>query len=688
MRYDGNRALELLRLGCGQPSAKFRPDQEDAIRHVVEGRGRLLVIQKTGWGKSFVYFIAARLMREAGRGPALLISPLLSLMRNQLDAAARMGVTAVTINSNNTEQWEKVESAIEADEVDILIISPERLANERFISRVLSEVAGRISSLVVDEAHCISDWGHDFRPDYRRLERIIKTLPKNLRVLATTATANDRVMKDLQEVLGPDLEISKGDLARPSLTLQTIRLPDQAQRLAWLAQVLPRLPGSGIIYALTVRDTHQVATWLRKMGLDVRAYSGQSEGRQELEDALTHNAVKALVATPALGMGYDKPDLGFVVHYQAPRSVVAYYQQVGRAGRGSLDAYGVLLSGQEDDRINNHFIDSAFPTKEQVEVILEALEDAPEGLSVPELLTVVNINKGRVEKTTQLLSLESPAPIVKQGTKWQLTAADLSEEFWRRAERLTKIRRSEHGQMQKYIDLDSGHMEYLIQALDGDPSRVRPPTLRPLPTSPDESLVREAVNFLRRMDLPLPPRKRWPDGGMPRLDEKGRIPIERCAETGRALCVWGDAGWARLVRAGMYDNKFLDDKLVKACALLIARWSPSPSPTWVTCLPSTRQPDLVPGFSERLAKELDLPFEMILKRVGDRPQQKTMANSAQQARNVDGAFELISEPRSEPVLLVDDLVNSGWTMTVAAWLLRRGGCEAVFPLALATVGGR
>ena len=422
MSYDPQRALELLRLGSGLPKAVFRQGQEEAIRHVVEGEGRLLVVQTTGWGKSFVYFIATKLLRELGYGPALLISPLLSLMRNQIDAAERMGVRALTIHSANQEEWEGVEAAIGSDEVDILLISPERLANQRFRSEVLPQIADRISLLVIDEAHCISDWGHDFRPHYRLIERAISNLPPSLRVLATTATANDRVMEDLEAVLGPDLAIFRGPLARPSLALQTIRLANQAERLAWLAEQVPDLPGHGIIYTLTKRDAHQVADWLRTRGLEVAAYTGGTDDRGELEQALLKNRVKALVATTALGMGFDKPDLGFVIHYQAPGSVVAYYQQVGRAGRALDTAYGVLLSGAEDTEITDFFIRSAFPTKDEVDEVLEVLEAAPEGLSVPELMTKVNLSKGRIDKTIQLLSLESPAPIAKQGPKWQLTA--------------------------------------------------------------------------------------------------------------------------------------------------------------------------------------------------------------------------------------------------------------------------
>ena len=367
MLYNEGRALELLRTGSGIPGAHFREGQAEAIRHIVEGAGRLLVVQKTGWGKSFVYFIGTRLLRDSGSGPALLISPLISLMRNQIAAAERMGVHAVTINSDNTDEWEDVEVRVRNDEVDILLISPERLANEGFRERVLADIAGRLSLLVVDEAHCISDWGHDFRPDYRLIERIATTLPENLRLLATTATANDRVTNDLKETLGPNLHVMRGDLNRPSLILQAFRLPSQAERLAWIAERLEEVPGSGIIYTLTVRDADRVASWLQSRGHDVDSYTAKSEDREGLEQLLLENRVKALVATTALGMGFDKPDLAFVFHYQTPGSVIAYYQQVGRAGRGLDAAYGVLLSGTEDTDITDYFIHGAFPNRRRSE---------------------------------------------------------------------------------------------------------------------------------------------------------------------------------------------------------------------------------------------------------------------------------------------------------------------------------
>ena len=367
--------------------------------------------------------------------------------------------------------------------MDILLISPERLANERFREQVLADIAGRIALLVIDEAHCISDWGHDFRPHYRLIERIVRDLPPNLRLLATTATANARVMADLEAILGPDLEVLRGDLSRPSLALQTIRMPGQAERLAWLAERLPALPGSGIVYTLTVRDAGLVAEWLLSRGIEVAAYTGETgPNRQALEQALLDNQVKALVATTALGMGFDKPDLAFVIHYQTPGSVVAYYQQVGRAGRALEAARGVLLSGGEDTEITSWFIRSAFPTRDEAELVLAALEASDEGLTQRQLEAEVNVSAGRIQKTLQLFSLESPAPIVKQGSSWQLTAASLSDAFWDRAERLTALRRDEQADMQKYVRLSSGHMAFLIQALDGDPRASRRRRCRRCPT--------------------------------------------------------------------------------------------------------------------------------------------------------------------------------------------------------------
>ena len=684
--YSAERALELLRLGSGQVHASFRDGQEEAIQQITDGDHRLLVVQKTGWGKSFVYFISTKILREAGCGPALLVSPLLALMRNQIAAAERMGVRAATINSDNIAKWTEVEAKIKQNEIDILLISPERLANERFRAEILGGLSLHVSLVVVDEAHCISDWGHDFRPHYRLLERFIRNMPSNIKLLATTATANNRVVEDLENVLGPNLRISRGDLNRPSLTLQTIRLESKAERLAWLSHQLTALAGHGIIYTLTVRDANQVANWLNSQGFDVEAYTGESGScRPELEQALSENRIKALVATTALGMGYDKPDLSFVIHYQKPSSVVAYYQQVGRAGRALNAAYGILLSGKEEDDIANWFIKSAFPTNEEVKEVVAQLEAHPTGLSVPQLLKKVNLSQGRVEKTLSLLALESPPPITKSGRHWQKTEVALSEDFWARAERLTTLRRREQQRMREYVHLPFGqHMSFLISELDGDPSDVITSSLQALSEDFPKDKLREANIFLKRYHLPINPRKQWPNGGLKHSNNHGKIAKSYQANSGKVLSFLGDAGLGDLVNVGKNQQQYFSDELIDACVVVFKEWSPQPAPTWVTCVPSLRNPTLVPDFATRLANALNLSFRVAIEKTDSRPEQKKFNNSFQQARNVDGSLAPIQDQiLSSPVLLVDDVILSGWTLTISSWLLRKNGSGEVWPLALA-----
>ena len=687
MAYHGKRALELLRVGAGNPDAAFRAGQEDAIQHVVENRGRLLLVQRAGWGKSFVYFIATKLLREQGEGPSLLISPLLALMRNQIESARRIGVKAERIDSSNTDDWDRIRKEIIDDQIDILLVSPERLGNQSFVEEILAPAADQVSILIVDEAHCISDWGHDFRPDYQRIDRILSSLPLNLRLLATTATANDRVMGDLEGILGPGLRITRGSLGLPSVKLQTIRMPDRADRMAWLAETIPKLEGSGIVYALTIRDAERVAEWLSERGIAASAYHGNlGDERSDLERKLLTNEVKCLVATTALGMGFDKPDLSFVVHFQTPGSVVAYYQQVGRAGRAINSAYGVLLNGKEDDEINDYFITSAFPTPGEAGHILESLEASTEGLSVLEIQGNANISGRRIEQSIKILALQSPAPIVKEGSKWKRTTTDVSNEFWGRVQRLTEIRQSEVAQMRNYVALRSNHMQFLVEAMDCE-SRLDDHTvdLPALPVAVHRQTVVEALEFIRGESIMISARKRWPVGA---YQDKAGIDAERQAEEGRALCVYGDSGWGRLVRKGKYSQNRFDDELLDAVGVMYTKWNPDPNPAWVTCLPSARPESPVSDFAERLAGRLGMPLIKVLTKMCDVPEQKDMHNSAHKVRNAACALEIVSSPDPRPVLLVDDIVDSGWSFTVAAWKLREAGSGPVWPLAVASKGGR
>ncbi len=693
-----DRALEHLRAALDQPDAQFRGGQWESIEALLNRR-RLLVVERTGWGKSMVYFLATRLLRDSGAGVSLLISPLLALMRNQLEAARRIGVRAETINSTNTDDWDRIERELRDNAIDILLISPERLANDKFRENVLSHVAEHVGMFVVDEAHCISDWGHDFRPDYRRIVRVLQALPSNIPVLATTATANDRVVGDVISQLGEGIELIRGPLLRESLKLQNIAMPSPAARMAWLAQTIPDLPGSGIIYTLTIRDAERVAEWLRINEISAAAYhadvttpEGELSQREVLEQKLLHNEVKVLVATVALGMGFDKPDLGFVIHFQRPNSVVLYYQQVGRAGRAVDEAYGILLHGEEDERITNFFIQNAFPPQKHVEVILKALDDADEGLSVRQLESCLNLRHGQIEKALKYLSVESPSPVTKIKSKWNVTAIAESYHINQdHIESISGIRLQEQHQMADYMEHRGCLMEFLGRALD-DPT-AKPcgkcagcnggPLLSP---EYDHDLANRAAIFLRRSYQPLSPRKLWPSGGaLSAYEFSGRIGDDLCAQEGRALCLWRDAGWGQMVATGKYDQNRFDDELVTACVEMISQWDPQPAPLWVACIPSLNRPELVPDFAHRLAEALGIPCRPdALRKVRANEEQKHMQNSFQQAQNLDGVFDLHPEFKAcGPCLLLDDMTDSGWTFTVATALLRRGGCEAVFPLALA-----
>ncbi|HXR34527.1 MAG TPA: RecQ family ATP-dependent DNA helicase, partial [Candidatus Binataceae bacterium] len=555
---ERNRGRELLRRAVGADAADFRPGQWEAIDALVNHRRKLLIVERTGWGKSVIYFIATRILRDRGLGPTLIVSPLLALMRNQIEAAERLGIDARSINSTNRALWPGLTRAIIEGKVDALLISPERLANDNFVQEVLLPVADRIGLVVVDEAHCISEWGHDFRPDYRRLVSILKTMPPNMPVLGTTATANNRVLDDIKSQLG-DLEIQRGPLARETLALQTLRLPDQAARLAWLAQHLPRLPGTGIIYTLTKRDAGQVAGWLNQNGIGACAYYSdvEAEGfessdayRRHLETLLLNNEIKALVATSALGMGYDKPDLGFVIHYQAPGSIITYYQQVGRAGRAIDYAVGVLLSGREDDEIHDYFRTSSFPGEAEVDAILATLAES-EGLTERQLEKTINLRYGQIDNALKFLSVDNPAPVLKDGRLWKRTPVAYHMDH-DRIQRLTHQREREWQEVQRYVDYRDCLMLFLAKALDDKQAQRCGKCARCLghPVVPGDfahQLAVDAARYLRHSELPLECKKQVAAGALSQYGFGSNLPPNLRAEVGRVLARWGDAGWGSVV---------------------------------------------------------------------------------------------------------------------------------------------
>lgn len=686
---DYDHTLQLLRLMLGE-DAQFRPGQWEAIEAVAIKKQRALVVQRTGWGKSMVYFLATKLLRERGAGPTLLISPLLSLMRNQIEAAKKIGINALSINSDNQRDWSSINTLLQKNQCDLLLISPERLNNTEFRSMVLPSISGKIGLLVVDEAHCISDWGHDFRPDYRRIVRIINILPQGVPVLGTTATANDRVVEDIQSQLGQRLTILRGPLDRKSLRLQSIRLPTRAERLAWLAHNLGRFTGSGIIYCQTQADTETVAAWLVQQGFSAKAYHAgmNNDGeRAALEQDFLNNNVKILVATVALGMGFDKPDIGFVIHFQCPGSVIAYYQQVGRAGRALNRSYGILLAGEEDVEIQKHFINTAFPKSEDFHAVLRALEDN-NGLNRFGVLDRVNISSGMAEKILKLLEIDGAVGrennlYFRTPNPWQYDHD--------RIEKVLALRNFELAEMQRYVDYKGCSMNFLLKALNdpyaGSCDRCANCRERRLSAEVPNSLINSANEYLGKIAIVINPRTNISRGLLP--ESTGKIPIEFNNEPGRALSNYGESGWGRLVAEDKYNNGKFSDELVQASVeLILHKWNPDPKPEWVCCIPSTRHPMLVPDLAKAIAARLGIPYYPVLIKTGQSQEQKKMLNSSMQAQNVFDSLGIKGILPHRTVLLIDDIIDSGWTLTIAGYKLRKSGSGIVYPFVLAKATGR
>ncbi|MFE9613461.1 RecQ family ATP-dependent DNA helicase [Streptomyces sp. NPDC006012] len=713
LRAQADAVLARL-VGDTTGAARLREDQWRAIEALVADHRRALVVQRTGWGKSAVYFVATSLLRAQGSGPTVIVSPLLALMRNQVEAAARAGIHARTINSSNTEEWDGIQAEIASGDVDVLLVSPERLNNPDFRDQVLPKLAAATGLLVVDEAHCISDWGHDFRPDYRRLRTMLGDLPSGVPVLATTATANARVTADVAEQLGTggssDALVLRGPLDRDSLSLGVLRLPDAAHRMAWLADHLDDLPGSGIVYTLTVAAAEEVTAFLRQRGHAVASYTGKTENadRQQAEEDLLANRVKALVATSALGMGFDKPDLGFVVHLGSPSSPIAYYQQVGRAGRGVEHAEVLLLPGREDEAIWEYFTSLAFPPEELVRRTLHVLAEADRPMSLPALEPLVELRRSRLETMLKVLDVDGAVKRVKGG--WIATGQPWTYET-ERYDWVSRQRKAEQQAMREYVAVTGCRMEFLQRQLDDEGASAcgRCDNCAGARFSADMSgaALDAARVDLGRAGVEVEPRRMWPTG-LPAIgiDLKGRIPAGEQAAPGRALGRLSDIGWGNRLRPmlvpGTPDAPVQDD-VARAVVDVLADWAKGPGgwapgasdaqprPVGVVTMASRTRPKLIHSLAARIAEIGRLPLLGSLEYVGEAPR-LSRSNSAQRLHALDGtlavppALASAIATASGPVLLVDDYTETGWTLAVAARSLRRAGAQGVLPLVLAAQG--
>jgi ATP-dependent DNA helicase RecQ len=673
------------------PAAVLRDDQWTAIEALVVQRRQALVVQRTGWGKSAVYFIAAKLLRGRGHGPTVIVSPLLALMRNQVAAAERAGVAAATINSGNVTEWDAIHQRVASGELDVLLVSPERLNNPDFRDNVLPALAADAGLVVVDEAHCVSDWGHDFRPDYRRIRTLIAELGADIPVLATTATANDRVVNDVAAQLGVggrDTLVLRGGLDRESLRLAVVKAGNPAQRSAWIAAQLDSLPGSGIIYTLTVAQAHDVAALLSEQGHKVAAYTGSTDTaeREQLEADLLDNQVKALVATSALGMGFDKPDLGFVIHLGAPSSPIAYYQQVGRAGRATDSAEVILLPGSEDEDVWRYFASVAFPSEAMVRNVIRVLDPArPQ--STPALEPQVDLNRSRLEMVLKVLDVDGAVRRVKGG--WISTGEPWSYDE-QRYRALDEARRREQQAMLDYLDTDGCRMAFLRGQLD-DPElqpgqrcgRCDNCTGTRFETAVDAAVLTATRERLQRPGVEVAPRKQWPTG-LASLGVALSGRINDGAAPGRAIGRLTDLGWgARLRNLLAESDREVPDEVVQAAVAVLKAWNWENRPVAVMGLDSASHPVLISSTVQRLAQLGRLTDLGTLRYApGRRP--VTAANSAYRVAALNGCWERLRIDCDGPVLLVDDMTDTGWTLTMAARVLRDAGAPEVLPFVLAS----
>lgn len=678
------RATEILQSLYGS-TATFRDGQYEAIEATMT-QNRTLVVQRTGWGKSLVYFICTKLMREKNRGVTMVVSPLLVLMENQIEAAEKMGLRCDVLNSTTKERRTDILQALEHDELDLILVTPETLFSDD-IQAKLKNI--RIGLFVIDEAHCISDWGHDFRLEYGRLKTIIQQLPVTVPILATTATANDRVVADLQAQLGNEVFVSRGPLTRDSLYIQVLNKPGRIERYAWILETLPKLPGSGIIYCLTQRDCDYLADFLKQNGICAEAYysRGTREGEElnhEIEEKFRNNQLKVIVATIKLGMGYDKGDIAFVIHYQMPQNIVSYYQQIGRAGRNIDKAYIFLMYGKEDEDILNYFINTAFPTENETTRLVNLLGDH-DGVGIGKIRSAMNIRNARIDKA--LAFLINDGFVRKEKSAYYLTPKRYvyNHEHY---DTITSIRRQEMEQMKLLVQTKECYSRYIVSCLDdktatdcGHCSNCAGKELFPSKVSTHS--IHLAEEYINKLIIPIEPRKQWAYSSVTQQKR-----IAHINQPGFCISKYGDAGYGELVKQGKYSKeKRFCDELVGKSAQMLRPFVKEHEITHICPVPSLRS-DLVQDFAARLAESLKLEIVDALHKSAAR-QQKEMENSAYQCANAYQSFavkENVRIPRN--ILLVDDMVDSRWTFTVCGYRLMEAGAENIYPFALADSGNR
>ncbi|TDL96622.1 RecQ family ATP-dependent DNA helicase [Macrococcus carouselicus] len=683
------RAIQILKETYGE-SSEFREGQLEAITAVVN-RQKTLVIQKTGWGKSIVYFIATKILRARGAGPTIIISPLLALMHNQIEAAGRLGLNVVTINSNNRDDWESIYDAF--NEVDAIIVSPEKLSNTAFIDK-LGTVTD-IEMIVVDEAHSISDWGHDFRPDYQRIVYLLKSFPDHIAILGTTATANDRVIQDIKDQLGDELQVFRGDLIRDNISIQVNPAQSKVERLAFITDALTRHPflskQQGIIYCLTKKECDSVADFLTRNDISAVAYySGvQNESGEDISEAILNDfhtgQMRVIVSTVKLGMGYDKSDIGFVIHFQLPQNLIAYYQQMGRAGRDGSAALAILLHGDEDEEIIKSFIESANKDPELLQQILEVIGASRDGLKRNEILQHFNLNVTKLASVLKYLYVHNYIYMEKSQYYVHPNHHFDAAKNAQIQKQLNETRLAELDNLKAFVNYDGCYMKFIADELDAPDTKeqcgicAHCRNRQFITLAEDNPYLEQAKDYKNKLHGVITPRKRW--------SNNKKIDDALVFEPGWTYTVdpYSPIGKRFMLER---DQGHFSDKTVTTVSNFVKEHIEANQIEVIVGVPSLRRPKLVSELARKMAEVKGISYIEALEKTAKGAPQRDMHNSMMQEQNARAYLHVtnVEAIKDKNVLLLDDLVDSRWTMTVAASLLLEQGAAHVYPFALVNTG--
>jgi len=663
-----SQAETLLKKTFGLPN--FYDEQWETISKILNGE-RVLLIEKTGFGKSLCYQFPATTFE----GLTVIFSPLIALMRDQVKKLNALGIQARCINSEQTpeENNEIIEDA-KLGKLKILYIAPERQESPAWIDATQEM---KLSMVVIDEAHCISVWGHDFRTAFKRIINLVNLLPQGMPVLATTATATKRVEGDIMQQIGNGVQVIRGSLMRDNFSLFVLKVNSEDEKLIWLGQNLDKLPDSGIIYTGTRSNTEIYSNYLTWLGIPVSNYNAglNAESRIQVEDGLIANKWKAIVSTNALGMGIDKPDIRFVIHTQMPQSPIHYYQEIGRAGRdGNPSIIILLFNPNEDVKLPRSFIESGKPSIEKYNKVINALKSQMLGERDLQKATNLTQTPIRVIKA-DLIEQKIIREIAGKKYEYIMNAPALDTKSF---EALRNDKLKELESMIDYIETKKSRMNFLCEYLGDAPNAS-------FTNCDNTGLPKLSVKVTDEWTKKL---NDFREQYFPELEVESK---DSNIVNGLAASYYGVSTVAEALHRSKYEKGGdFPDFLLRLTLKAIRKKLGKEKVDLVLYVPPTSSGNLVRNFAEKIAATLKVSISHDLTKVRTTEPQKIFQNSWLKKDNVSGAFSYTEpdEIEGKSILLIDDIFDSGATLKEIGKLLTKFGARQIIPIVIAkTVGG-